>query len=74
MSLFQLPYELLSYVVRHLDLHDIRSLSLSSRRLQYLTREANITKRILEVNSLIHSTGISMGGKESPGRLYMPLG
>ena len=37
------------YVVGHLSLDDVRNLSLSSRRLQYLVQEPRITKSILEV-------------------------
>ncbi|KAK0719580.1 hypothetical protein B0H67DRAFT_485618 [Lasiosphaeris hirsuta] len=47
-SLVKLPYELLQFVVQHLDLADIRNLSLSCRRLQFLFHEPNITKAILQ--------------------------
>lgn len=50
MSLAQLPYELVSYVVRDLDLADICSLSFSSKRFLFLVQEPNIAKKILEVS------------------------
>lgn len=53
MSLVQLPYELVSYVIGPLDLDDIHSLSLSCKRFQYLVHEPNIAKVLLEVISLI---------------------
>jgi hypothetical protein len=49
MSLVGLPYELVAYVVGQLDLADVRSLTLSCKRFQFLLHEANITKLILEV-------------------------
>jgi hypothetical protein len=50
MSLVQLPYELVSYVVQHLSLGDICSLSYSCKRFMFLVHEVNITKKILEVS------------------------
>ncbi|KAK3944952.1 hypothetical protein QBC46DRAFT_130805 [Diplogelasinospora grovesii] len=47
MSIAKLPYELVSYVVQHLDLEDVRNLSLTCRRFQYLVHEENIAKAIL---------------------------
>lgn len=49
MSLVGLPYELVAYVVGQLDLADVRSLTLSCKRFQFLLHETNITKSILEV-------------------------
>jgi hypothetical protein len=54
MSLVQLPYELVSYVVQHLGLGDICSLSYSCKRFMFLVHEANITKKILEVSDHAH--------------------
>ncbi|KAK4195637.1 hypothetical protein QBC40DRAFT_236108 [Triangularia verruculosa] len=51
MSLVKLPYELVSYIVEHLDLLDVGNLSLSCKRLQYLTLEYCIAKRILETKA-----------------------
>ncbi|KAL2259855.1 hypothetical protein VTK26DRAFT_6326 [Humicola hyalothermophila] len=48
MSLVRLPYELVCYVVRHLNLADARSLSLSCKRFQFLFEEPNIAKLLLE--------------------------
>ncbi|KAL2131818.1 hypothetical protein VTI74DRAFT_4562 [Chaetomium olivicolor] len=48
MSLLDLPYELVSYVVHHLDLTDIHNLSLSCRKFQFLVREPSIAKLLLE--------------------------
>jgi hypothetical protein len=50
MSIAKLPYELVSYVVQHLDLEDVRNLSLTCRRFQYLVHEENIAKAILNVS------------------------
>ncbi|KAK3943432.1 hypothetical protein QBC46DRAFT_338685 [Diplogelasinospora grovesii] len=47
MSIAKLPYELVSYVVQHLNLEDVRNLSLTCRRFQYLVHEENIAKTIL---------------------------
>jgi len=47
--LIKLPYELHSLIVQHLDLADIRALSLTCRRLQFLVDEQSIAKTILEV-------------------------
>lgn len=55
MSLVGLPYELVSYVVQHLDLSDIRNLSFSCKTFQFLVREHNITKLLLEVGSHMHA-------------------
>ncbi|KAK3685801.1 hypothetical protein B0T22DRAFT_382781 [Podospora appendiculata] len=51
MSLVQLPYELLSYVVQALDLATIRSLSLTCRRFLFLFQEPNIAKLLLETKA-----------------------
>lgn len=51
MSLLKLPYELVAYVIQHLDLGDVRSLSLSCRKFQFLLYEPNIAKLVLEVGS-----------------------
>ncbi|KAK4122489.1 hypothetical protein N657DRAFT_575625 [Parathielavia appendiculata] len=51
MAPFPLPYELISFVVQHLDLADIRNLSFSCKRFQYLLYEANITKLLLETKA-----------------------
>ncbi|KAK4104214.1 hypothetical protein N658DRAFT_247128 [Parathielavia hyrcaniae] len=51
MALARLPYELLSFVVQHLDLADIHNLSLSSKTFQYLLYEANITRLLLETKA-----------------------
>ncbi|GAB1313863.1 hypothetical protein MFIFM68171_04073 [Madurella fahalii] len=51
MSLVKLPYELVAYVVRHLHLGDIRSLSFSCRKFQFLLHEPNIAKLVLEANA-----------------------
>ncbi|KAK4178310.1 hypothetical protein QBC36DRAFT_108038 [Triangularia setosa] len=51
MSLVKLPYELLSFIVEHLDLLDVGNLSLTCKRLQYLTLEYCIAKRILETKA-----------------------
>lgn len=50
MSLRDLPYEIISYVVRDLDLDDVLSLAMTSRRFAYLIHEPNICKRVLEVS------------------------
>ena len=50
MSLLKLPYELVCYVVQHLDLADVCSLSFSCTRLQFLLHEPNIAKLVLEVS------------------------
>ncbi|KAK0745341.1 hypothetical protein B0T21DRAFT_281679 [Apiosordaria backusii] len=51
MSLVKLPYELVSFIVEHLDLLDVGNLSLTCKRLQYLTLEYCIAKRILETKA-----------------------
>ncbi|KXX73856.1 hypothetical protein MMYC01_209701 [Madurella mycetomatis] len=51
MSLVKLPYELVAYVVRHLHLCDIRSLSFSCRKFQFLLHEPSIAKLVLEANA-----------------------
>ncbi|KAK3301393.1 uncharacterized protein B0H64DRAFT_37413 [Chaetomium fimeti] len=48
MSLLQLPYELVAFVVYDLDLSDIRSLSYSCRRFRFLVEESKMTKQILQ--------------------------
>ena len=53
MSLLQLPYELVVYVVQDLDLVDICNLSYTCQKFQFLVRDAQITKRLLEVSSPI---------------------
>lgn len=49
MALFKLPYELIFYVVQHLDLADIWSLSLSCKSFLFLIYEPSIAKQLLEV-------------------------
>ncbi|KAK4164852.1 hypothetical protein QBC43DRAFT_43860 [Cladorrhinum sp. PSN259] len=51
MGLVKLPYELVSFVVKDLDLLDIRNLSLVCKRFQYLTQEAHIAKQLLETKA-----------------------
>jgi len=51
-ALLKLPYELHSLIVQHLDLADIRALSLTCKRLQFLFNEHSIAKSILEVCSV----------------------
>ncbi|KAK3373446.1 hypothetical protein B0T24DRAFT_261264 [Lasiosphaeria ovina] len=48
MSLVRLPYELTSYVVQHLDLADVRALSLTCKRFQFLLYEPRIARALLE--------------------------
>lgn len=55
MSLVQLPYELVAFVVHDLDLADIRSLSYSCKKFRFLVEESKITKQLLQVNSLEHT-------------------
>ncbi|KAL8307066.1 hypothetical protein RB593_005793 [Gaeumannomyces tritici] len=43
-----LPWEIISYVVRELDLDDVISLSMSCRHFQNLVRDDNICRRLLE--------------------------
>ena len=50
MSLVKLPYELVAYVVQHLDLGDIRNLSFSYRKFQFLLHKPYIAKLVLEVS------------------------
>lgn len=50
-SILHLPYELVLFVIHHLDLSDISRLSRSCRRFQFLVREASIPKGLLEVRS-----------------------
>jgi hypothetical protein len=51
MSLLHLPYELVAYVVQDLDLVDICNLSYTCKKFQFLVRDVQITKRLLEVSS-----------------------
>ncbi|KAK3986319.1 hypothetical protein QBC44DRAFT_141574 [Cladorrhinum sp. PSN332] len=51
MGLVKLPYELVSFVVKDLDLLDVRNLSLVCKRFQYLTQEARIAKQLLETKA-----------------------
>lgn len=51
MALLKLPYEMVSYVLDHLDLEDVWQLSLTCRRLRSLVTESHIAKRLLEVLS-----------------------
>lgn len=53
MSLVKLPYELVSFIIEYLDLLDVGNLSLTCKRMQYLTLEYCIAKRILEVSTCI---------------------
>ncbi|KAH6844980.1 hypothetical protein B0I37DRAFT_355510 [Chaetomium sp. MPI-CAGE-AT-0009] len=48
MSLVQLPYELVAFVVQDLDLADIRSLSYSCKKFRFLVEESKITKQLLQ--------------------------
>ena len=49
MSLRHLPYEIVFYVAQQLDLEDVYNLSLTCRQFQYLAKEDNICKAVLEV-------------------------
>ena len=49
MSILGLPYELVAYIVGHLELADVRNLTASCKTFRFLLHEANITKKILEV-------------------------
>ncbi|KAK3934400.1 F-box domain-containing protein [Diplogelasinospora grovesii] len=49
MSIAKLPYKLVLYVVQHLNLEDVRNLSLTCRRFQYLVHEENIAMTILNL-------------------------
>ncbi|KAK0662526.1 hypothetical protein QBC41DRAFT_235137 [Cercophora samala] len=51
MSLVKLPYELVSFIIEYLDLLDVGNLSLTCKRMQYLTLEYRIAKRILETKA-----------------------
>ncbi|CAP72639.1 uncharacterized protein PODANS_2_700 [Podospora anserina S mat+] len=51
MSLVKLPYELVSFIIEYLDLLDVGNLSLTCKRMQYLTLEYCIAKRILETKA-----------------------
>lgn len=55
MSLVQLPYELVAFVVQDLDLADIRNLSYSCKKFRFLVEESQITKQLLQVNKLAPS-------------------
>ncbi|KAK3370304.1 hypothetical protein B0H63DRAFT_440690 [Podospora didyma] len=48
MSLTDLPYELVAFVVHHLDLAEVYSLSLTCKRFQFLVHEPSIAKAQLE--------------------------
>ncbi|EAQ92316.1 hypothetical protein CHGG_00551 [Chaetomium globosum CBS 148.51] len=48
MSLVQLPYELVAFVVQDLDLADIRNLSYSCKKFRFLVEESQITKQLLQ--------------------------
>ncbi len=50
MSILGLPYELVAYIVGHLELADVRNLTASCKTFRFLLHEANITKKILEVS------------------------
>ncbi|KAL8318584.1 hypothetical protein RB597_005733 [Gaeumannomyces tritici] len=47
-SIRDLPWEIISYVVRGLGLDEVISLSMSCRHFQWLVRDDNICKRLLE--------------------------
>ncbi|KAK3325211.1 hypothetical protein B0H66DRAFT_114131 [Apodospora peruviana] len=51
MSLVKLPYELIAFVVHHLDLADVYSLSRSCKRFWYLLHEGSIAKVLLETKA-----------------------
>ncbi|KAL2141791.1 hypothetical protein VTI28DRAFT_1928 [Corynascus sepedonium] len=51
MSLVQLPYELVAFVVQDLDLDDVRSLSCTCKRFQFLVQESKMAKRLLETKA-----------------------
>ncbi|KAK4153221.1 hypothetical protein C8A00DRAFT_15550 [Chaetomidium leptoderma] len=55
MSLLRMPYELVSFVARHLDLADCRNLSFSCKTFQFLLYESNMAKLLLE-SKAPHST------------------
>ncbi|KAL2023167.1 hypothetical protein VTK56DRAFT_3773 [Thermocarpiscus australiensis] len=48
MSLVTLPYELVLFVIQHLDLADICSLSFSCKKFQFLLHESSIARFVLE--------------------------
>jgi F-box domain len=47
--LTSLPYEVLAYIVECISFDDVVSLSFASKQLQFLIREDNICKKVLEV-------------------------
>ncbi|KAH6649739.1 hypothetical protein F5144DRAFT_20435 [Chaetomium tenue] len=55
MSLVQLPYELVAFVVQDLDLADIRNLSYSCKKFRFLVEESQITRQLLQSRAP-HST------------------
>ncbi|KAK3360246.1 hypothetical protein B0T25DRAFT_125066 [Lasiosphaeria hispida] len=67
-SLVKLPYELLQFVVQHLDLADTRNLSLSCRRLQFLFHEPNIAKAILQSKApnTLEARTAKLSGRHAP--------
>lgn len=49
-GLQRLPYEIMAYIVKHLDIDEVFDLSLSSRHFQYLVREERFCKAIITVS------------------------
>lgn len=49
-SLINLPYEVISYVVEDIGIEDVLNLARTCKKLQYLEREENITRKLLEVS------------------------
>lgn len=53
MSLWRLPYEVISMILQSLDLEDVFHLALSSRRFKYLIRDDRSCKVFLQVSALL---------------------